>query len=436
MNCNEVMDNLSLYLDDELSEEEKILMDEHLKNCPECSKELEEYRKVIRLLNELPDEEPPEGYCKRLHEKLLNAKLNDSADTNNEAEVTELNKIPKKNKTYKFRWVKYGGLAAAFVLVFLVYNLNNSGLMNKSRSNNEMAYDTAEAPAEAPQSAKAEEAAPMAPMSDNGSSYNYSMINDENSKAKEVRGAGTEESAGLIGLMSVKEKEMKIIKTGSLYVQTKDYERFFDDITAKIESLGGYIENNNTEVYQVYENEKLMHGSLKIRIPQESFNEAVSYLEETAEIRRKNINEADVTKEYYEKDNKVKNLEIQEQHLRELFEKAATVEEMLQIENELRRIRTEIDELNISLADIDDRASMSTIEMEEEEVREVKFTLKSEKGVWERAKEGFISTINSIVRGIGNLIVNLVSSSPILIPAIVIFIILLLKIKKYWKKKL
>ena len=179
-----------------------------------------------------------------------------------------------------------------------------------------------------------------------------------------------------------------------------------------------------------------MHGSLKIRIPQESFNEAVSYLEETAEIRRKNINEADVTKEYYEKDNKVKNLEIQEQHLRELFEKAATVEEMLQIENELRRIRTEIDELNISLADIDDRASMSTIDLEVEEVREVNFTLKSEKGVWERAKEGFISTINSIVRGIGNLIVNLVSSSPILIPAIVIFIILLLKIKKYWKKKL
>ena len=175
---------------------------------------------------------------------------------------------------------------------------------------------------------------------------------------------------------------------------------------------------------------------MKIRIPQESFNEAVSYLEETAEIRRKNINEADVTKEYYEKDNKVKNLEIQEQHLRELFEKAATVEEMLQIENELRRIRTEIDELNISLADIDDRASMSTIDLEVEEVREVNFTLKSEKGVWERAKEGFISTINSIVRGIGNLIVNLVSSSPILIPAIVIFIILLLKIKKYWKKKL
>ncbi len=207
-------------------------------------------------------------------------------------------------------------------------------------------------------------------------------------------------------------------------------------MTAKIASLGGYIENNNTEVYQVYENDKLMHGNLKIRVPKESFDEAVSYLEETTEIRRKNIGETDVTKEYYEKDNKVQNLEVQEQHLRELFEKATTVEEMLQIENELRRVRTEIDSLNLSIADIDDRASMSTIDLEVEEVREVNFELKSEKGVIERAREGFINTVNRIVRGTGNLIVNLISSSPILVPAIIIFVILFLKVKKYWKKKL
>jgi len=56
--------------------------------------------------------------------------------------------------------------------------------------------------------------------------------------------------------------------------------------------------------------------------------------------------------------------------------------------------------------------------------------------VWERARDGFISTINSMVRGFGNFIVNIVSSSPVLIPLIVIFVILLLKIKKYWKKKI
>ena len=122
--------------------------------------------------------------------------------------------------------------------------------------------------------------------------------------------------------------------------------------------------------------------------------------------------------------------------MRELFDKATTVEEMLQIENELNRVRTEIDALNISLSDIDDRVSMSTISLEFEEVKEANFNLKSEKGVWGRAKEGFINTINSIARWFGNLVVSLISSAPILIPVVVIFVVLFIKIKKYWEKKL
>ncbi len=429
MNCNDVKDNLSLYIDDELNEDEKKLMDEHLKNCPECSRELEEYKKLIQMLNELPDEEPPAGYCKRLHEKLMNAKLTEKE----ESEIAKITDAPKKIGNSRFKWVKYAGLAASLVLILLVYGLNNNSSMNKTQ--NEMAYDSAQ-----PQTAS--EAAPMEqPMASDFEEEKYSGY----SIASEEAGNGNSERSiddrgvpvkGEFSIMAADTRELKIIKTGSLYVQTKDYDKFLEEINQKIDSLGGYIENNNTEVYQVYNDEKLMHGRLKVRVPQEAFYETISFLEQSTDIRRKSVNENDVTKEYYEKDNKVKNLEIQEQHLRELFEKATTVEEMLQIENELRRIRTEIDALNISLADIDDRASMSTIDLEVEEVKEVNFTLQSEKGVWDRAKEGFIHTVNGIVRGLGNFIVNIVASLPILVPAIIIFAILLIKIKKYWKKKL
>ncbi|MGD9568264.1 MAG: DUF4349 domain-containing protein [Sedimentibacter sp.] len=429
MNCNDVRDNLSLYIDDELNEEEKKLMDEHLKVCTECSKELEEYRKLIQMLNELPDEEPPAGYCKRLHEKLMNTEL----PKTEEAETAKVLEVHKKTRSSKFKWVKYGGLAASLALILLVYGLNNNVLMKKS--NNELAYDTAEAPQVAPM----EPAMGSMPPDMNDGNYEYSIAEEEEEeKAKSddnrsVRGQGFTDQ---ISLMAADTREMKIIKTGSMYVQTKDYDKFLNETALKIEELGGFIENNNTEVYQVYNDEKLMHGSLRIRVPKDTFDELIAFLEQTTDIRRKSVNESDVTKEYYEKDNKVKNLEVQEQHLRDLFEKATTVEEMLQIENELRRIRTEIDALNISLADINDRASMSTIDLEVEEVKEVNFTLQSEKGVWERAKEGFISTVNGIVRGFGNLIVNIVSSSPVLIPVVLIFVVLLLKIKKYWKKKL
>jgi len=229
---------------------------------------------------------------------------------------------------------------------------------------------------------------------------------------------------------------MKIIKTGTISAQTEDYDMFLNDLSMKVSSMGGFLESNNTEVYQVYNEKKLMYASIRIRVPQESFYELVDYLENTVDVRRKNINETDVTKEYYEKDNKVKNLEVQEQHLRELFEKATTVEEILLIENELRRIRTEIDALNISLSDINDRAKMSTVNLEIEEVMTASLTLKTKDSVWDRSKEGFINTVNGIIRAVENLIVGIVSSSPILVPAIIICIVGFLKIRKYWHRKI
>jgi len=247
----------------------------------------------------------------------------------------------------------------------------------------------------------------------------------------EERAVDSEEQS--YSLMNDLSREMKVIKAGSISAQTDDYEKFLDELSAKIQSLGGFLESNNTEVYQVYENEKLMYGSLKLRVPQDGFYELVDYLEKSSEVRRKNINETDVTKEYYEKDNKVQNLEAQEGHLRELFEKAQTVEEMLLIENELRRVRTEIDALNTSLSDIDERASMSTIDLEVEEVLTANFTITNQDSVWERAKEGFINTVNGIIRAVENLLIYLVSVSPVLIPAVIILIVILAKFKKFRK---
>ncbi len=434
MECNEIRDNLSLYIDDELSEEEKKALEEHLDNCPECRKELEEYRIIIKAINELPDEEPPAGYCKRLHEKLLEAEK-DVQDVQKEEKTSKTVTFPSKSRGNKFRWVKYGGLAAALVLVFLVYG-NSRGMMKNS--SNKMAEQAPMAPAESPSSMRSDSGGGESTyfdMAESPEEY-YAADQENNAKMEEAGIPKSIDFSQQMTALAAAPRELKIIKSGSIYTQTKDYEKFSGEIAAKIGELGGYIESSSTAVYQIYGDEKLMRGNLKIRVPQESFYETVSYLEQNSEISHKNINEKDATKEYYEKDNKVKNLEIQEQNLRALFEKATTVEEMLQIENELRRIRTEIDEINISLSDINDRSSMSTIDLEVEEVRNVSFAVKGEKGVWERARDGFISTVNSMVRGFGNFIVNIVSSSPVLIPVIVIFLILLLKIKKYWKKKI
>jgi anti-sigma factor RsiW len=69
--CNEISDKLSLYIDNELSHEEMQQVEEHLLSCEKCQKILDEYKNLISVLRNLPEEEPPVGYCKRLHEKFI-----------------------------------------------------------------------------------------------------------------------------------------------------------------------------------------------------------------------------------------------------------------------------------------------------------------------------------------------------------------------------
>jgi hypothetical protein len=58
MNCNDLERNLALYLYDELTDEERAACDAHLTACEGCRGQLEETRRLHRLLNEWPAPEP------------------------------------------------------------------------------------------------------------------------------------------------------------------------------------------------------------------------------------------------------------------------------------------------------------------------------------------------------------------------------------------
>lgn len=402
MNCKDFQDNISLYIDDELSTEEKKQFEEHLQSCESCENELKVYQKISSILQNTKQEELPEGYCKRLHYKLKS-----------------INIVKKKSTN----WMKYASLAAAVVVIVVVSSKNNFG-MKSAKSEN--AVMPSKAPMPMQSLAQSPQVAPSAPADikyakDSATGSRNDIKVEEQYKLQTTSNDGT---------AVIYVREMKIIKSGSMSTQTDNYNDFLNMLSSKLQSFGGLIENNNTEVYEKYKDKKLMYGNLTIRVPDENFYELINYIEENSKIKRKSLNETDVTKEYYEKDNKVKNLEIQENRLRELFGKAQKVDEMLLIENELRRIRTEIDSLNISLSDIDNRVLMSTINLDIEEVLPTNFEISDKQSVWDRARDGFINVVNEIIKVFENLVVMFVSITPILIPLLMIAIVIFIKYKK------
>ena len=69
-NCKEIENNLSLYLDDSLSDADKQAVEEHLKSCPRCTKALIQLSKTQTLVNDLTEVEPPAWFKQKIMAKV------------------------------------------------------------------------------------------------------------------------------------------------------------------------------------------------------------------------------------------------------------------------------------------------------------------------------------------------------------------------------
>jgi hypothetical protein len=110
--------------------------------------------------------------------------------------------------------------------------------------------------------------------------------------------------------------------------------------------------------------------------------------------------------------------------------RATTVEDTLKVEVELNRVRTEIDIMTGNLKNWDQLVEYSTIYVNMTEVKEAELEKVDVPGVWQNAKDGFISTINTIRYGIERAFVFLISAIPYIL---VLGAALLLTI--FWIKK-
>ena len=121
MDCHEVSELLSAYIDGELDPVESRKITSHLNVCVHCRQELSELQQTIQFLHELPDLTPPTDFCLRVMNKI-------------KAE-------PKKRPWYAFKakqWFSLGAVAAALLLFVVSANvispLNNLPMVTETKT--------------------------------------------------------------------------------------------------------------------------------------------------------------------------------------------------------------------------------------------------------------------------------------------------------------
>jgi len=205
----------------------------------------------------------------------------------------------------------------------------------------------------------------------------------------------------------------KWIITIDMNVETDDLDTLMADLDQKINSLGGYVEDQNIHNGSNYASRRYRSANLTIRIPDENVDQFTSDVSGMANVVSQNLRREDITLKYVATASRVTALETEEARLLELLAKAETMEDLLEIEARLTDVRYELENYASQLRLYDNQVDYATIYLYISEVQE--YTPVEEPTFFERIKTTFDHALEGLGDGIVNITVFLVGNSPYLL---------------------
>jgi len=181
--------------------------------------------------------------------------------------------------------------------------------------------------------------------------------------------------------------ERKVIKTADIQFEVTDVHETLKDIKSKLSGLNGYISEENEETSGNRHTYNLI-----IRVPNQDFDSLVDLVtKDRLNVDYKRVSSEDVSEQYYDILTRLENEKEIEKRYLELLVKAKTVSDILEIEREIGKIRSEIESKEGIIKRLENRIALSTINLRLYQVIDYKFTPDNQAGFIERVKESLYS---------------------------------------------
>lgn len=203
----------------------------------------------------------------------------------------------------------------------------------------------------------------------------------------------------------------KLVHNYTISIQTTDFDNAKADIEKKINECGGYIENSSVSNYDLSST-----LSMVIRIPQEKAEEFLYDASKSGNVTYQSENTTDKTLEYVDVDSRMKSYKQELEVMEELAKKAESVDELLQIENNIANLRGQIDSYQSQLNSIDNKVSFATISLDLTEVERYSYV---KPGFWANVASGLSDSFIESADMIGDFIIRI----PVFITGLILFLI-------------
>ena len=236
-----------------------------------------------------------------------------------------------------------------------------------------------------------------------------------------------EKPAGSAGVQN-----QKLIRTMSLETETDDLDALLAELNQKISALGGYVENKSVRNGGNTNTRRYRYANMTIRVPVDQLDAFVEHVSDASNVVHYSENAKDITLSYVATQSRIIALETEQTRLLELLAKAENMTDLLQIEQRLTDVRTELEQVTSQLRLYDNLVDYGTIELSITEVQE--YTPVEKETMWQRMGSGLKESWQALGEFAEGLMVFLAAALPWMIPVAVAATITYVVVKLSYRK--
>jgi Domain of unknown function (DUF4349) len=159
----------------------------------------------------------------------------------------------------------------------------------------------------------------------------------------------------------------QVIRTASmrLSIAHGSFEDKIDDAHTIVDSYGGFVVSSTASQGT---DKRLVEGSLDLRIPAESYDDALSRLRQLGKVESLEESGKDVSQEFVDLNARTRQLRAVEAQLLELLQQANDVPAALAVQNQLTQVQLDLEQARGRLQYLTDRVDFATISLDVHEL--------------------------------------------------------------------
>ena len=349
---------------------------------------------------------------------------------------------------YSKQSIRHLKLTSAIFLALASATLTGCGAASASsyKSETAAAYDTSagmpaslyksstgfsnDAEAETYAAAGNHEAAPEDFSADSGSAE----LSQEAVLSQEVSNPGTD-PARTSDETSPAPVERKLIRNVSMNLETREFDALTKSISDAVTFFGGYMEQADVSGNSLYWSGERSnrYSNITARIPENKLDAFLTEVSSQGNVTYKNESVQDVTLQYTDITSRKKTLQMEQERLWELLEKAESVDAVIALEARLSEVRYQLESIESQLRTLDNQIVYSTVYLSIQEVQVLTSTDPDTIPV--RIQKGLSRSFNTLKISSVDFLVWFISSLPILAVFAVLVFIAVIILKKPLKRR-